>query len=261
MNLLKPTFLANFKDWCRQHTLAVIDDIFRWSGLERQAIDPPEFTTQRKERAAEYCRSVDLGSPESVRRLLAAVETALGLAAVQVEAKAELRNLCLAEGLKVEGDGVTWPGDPGAADSPALPPTTEHVMPFDVVKGTRTYLEQIVNQANGCYEKGWYDACSVMVRKLVEVLIIAVYEKKGEAEAVKKDGNFLMLAGLVDDILARTAWNLGRETKTALPLLKSLGDRSAHNRHYMALKADVDRVLQGLRVAVEELLHHAGLVK
>jgi hypothetical protein len=61
--------------------------------------------------------------------------------------------------------------------------------------------------------------------------------------------------------VARTDWNLGRETKTALPLLKSLGDRSAHNRHYMARKSDVDRVLPGLRVTVEDLLHHANLVR
>lgn len=146
-------------------------------------------------------------------------------------------------------------------DVPPTRATTEHVLPFAVVKDTRDYLEQIVNQANGCYEKGWYDACSVMIRKLVEVLIIAVYEKKGEAEAIKKDGNFLMLGRLVDDILTRAAWNLGRETKTALPLLKSLGDRSAHNRHFMARKADVDRVLPGLRVAVEDLLHQAGFVQ
>jgi len=39
------------------------------------------------------------------------------------------------------------------------------------------------------------------------------------------------LSGLVDAILAHTEWNLGRETKAALPLLKPLGDRSARNRH------------------------------
>lgn len=162
------------------------------------------------------------------------------------------------------GEPYPWTGNenPDSDDeNAASKPTTEHVLPLDVVQGTRKYLEQIVNQANGCYEKGWYDACSVMVRKLVEVLIIAAYEAKGEAGAIKKDDNFLMLNGLVDAILARTDWNLGRETKTALPLLKSLGDRSAHNRHYMARKADVDRVLPGLRVTVEDLLHHANLVK
>jgi hypothetical protein len=140
-------------------------------------------------------------------------------------------------------------------------PATEQVLPLAVVKGTRGYLEQIVNQANGCYERGWFDACSVMVRKLVEILIIAVFEAKGEAATIKKDDNFLMLSGLVDAVLARTDWNLGRETKTALPLLKSLGDRSAHNRHFMARQVDVDRLLPGLRVTVEDLLHHAKFVR
>jgi hypothetical protein len=140
-------------------------------------------------------------------------------------------------------------------------PATEQVLPLAVVKGTRGYLEQVVTQANGNYEHQWYDACSVMIRKLVEILIIAVFEGKGEAAAIKKDDNFLMLSGLVDAILARTDWNLGRETKTALPLLKSLGDRSAHNRHFLARKVDVDKVLPGLRVTVEDLLHHANLVR
>lgn len=162
------------------------------------------------------------------------------------------------------GEPYPWTGkenpDPDDEDA-ASQPATEHVLPLDVVRGTRKYLEQIVNQANGCYEKGWFDACSVMVRKLVEVLIIAVFEEKGGAATIKKDDNFLMLSGLIDALLARTGWNLGRETKTALPLLKSLGDRSAHNRHFVARKVDVDRVLPGLRVAVEDLLHHANLVK
>lgn len=160
------------------------------------------------------------------------------------------------------GEPYPWTGkdnpDTDNDDAPSQP-ATEHVLPMDVVQDTRGYLEKIVMQANGCYEKGWFDACSVMIRKLVEVLIIAVYEAKGEAESIKKDGNFFMLSGLVDDILSKSTWNLGRETKAALPDLKSLGDRSAHNRHYMARKLDVDKVIHGLRVVVEDLLHQAGL--
>ncbi len=159
------------------------------------------------------------------------------------------------------GKPYPWTGKENPDEDAASRPLTQHVLPLDVVKGTRGYFEQIVNQANGCYEKGWYDACSVMIRKLVEVLIIAVFEAKGESATIKKDDNFLMLSGLVDAILARPDWNLGRVTKAALPQLKALGDHSAHSRHYMARKPDVDKVLPGLRVAVEDLLHHACLAK
>lgn len=139
-------------------------------------------------------------------------------------------------------------------------PETEQVLPMAVVEGIRGYIKKVVLQANGCYEHQWYDACAVMIRRLVETLIIEVYEKhKKEVEIQDRDGNYLMLSHLVDKILTDKTWNLGRETKPALPQLRSLGDRSAHNRHYLAKKGDIDKVLHGLRVVVDDLLHKAGL--
>src|SRR5207302_9934091 len=92
-------------------------------------------------------------------------------------------------------------------------PATEQVLPMSVVRGTRGYIEKVVVQANGTYEHQWYDACSVMIRRLAETLIIEAYEAKGEAEEIKQDGNFLMLSGLIDHIQSKSAWNLSRETK------------------------------------------------
>jgi hypothetical protein len=114
-------------------------------------------------------------------------------------------------------------------------PSTEHVLPVEVVKGTRGYLENIIQQANGCYEKRWFDACGVMIRKFVEILIIHVFEAHSLADKIKReDGNFHMLSVLVDRFFVETAWNTGRETKICLPEVKLLGDRSAHNRTFMA---------------------------
>lgn len=139
-------------------------------------------------------------------------------------------------------------------------PQTEQVLPLSVVQGTRNYLERIITQANGCYEHQWFDACSVMIRKFVEILIIEVYEAIGKAHEIKDTrGDFLMLGDLINSILAQTHWNLGRETKRELPNIKSLGDRSAHNRRFIATKADVDKVIPGLRVIADDLLHLAKL--
>lgn len=139
-------------------------------------------------------------------------------------------------------------------------PTSERVLPMDVVRGTRGYLENIIQQANGCYEKKWFDACSVMMRKFIEILIIHSFEAENVADRIKRlDGNFHMLSKLVDTFLADTTWNPGRETKTCLPVVKLLGDRSAHNRTFMARKNDVDDALKGFRVTAEELLHFAKL--
>jgi hypothetical protein len=139
-------------------------------------------------------------------------------------------------------------------------PATEQVLPMAVVQNTRGYVEKIVLQANGCYEHEWYDACAVMIRRLIETLIIELYEAKGKAADIQdNDGNFFMLSVLVDKVLAEKSWNLGRESKTTLPFVKSLGDRSAHNRYYLAKKGDIDKVLSGLRVVSDNLLHLSGL--
>jgi hypothetical protein len=160
--------------------------------------------------------------------------------------------------LKLVCETAILPKADGMTASPV--PSTESVLPMDVVRGTRGYLEAIVTQINGCYEHQWYDACSVMIRKMAEILIIAVYEHKGVAHEIKgADGNFLMLSKLNDNIKTKTAWNLGRETKPCLDKMKELGDRAAHNRHYIAKKPDVDGLRSGLRVTVDDLLHQSGL--
>jgi hypothetical protein len=138
-------------------------------------------------------------------------------------------------------------------------PATEPVLPLDVVKNTRSYLTPIIIQANGCYERTWYDACSVMVRKLAEVLIIAVFEKKGVLDEIRKaDGSLAGLQELIGKIKSHPEWNLDRTTGPCLDKMKELGDRSAHKRHYTATKQDVDGILTNLRVAIDDLIHLAG---
>lgn len=139
-------------------------------------------------------------------------------------------------------------------------PATEQVLPLSVVQGTRGYHVNIITQANGCYEHQWYAACSVMIRKFVEILILEVYEANGKADEIKDGGgNYLMLRDLVTKILSQKYWHLSRETTRDLPGIKSLGDRSAHNRRFLATKPDVDKVLPGLRVIADDLLHLAKL--
>ena len=50
------------------------------------------------------------------------------------------------------------------------------VLVSSIFNNTRGYIERVVNQINGSYEKGWYDCCAVMTRRLLETLIIETYE-------------------------------------------------------------------------------------
>ncbi len=137
---------------------------------------------------------------------------------------------------------------------------TQLVVPRSIVRGTRGYIEKVANQANGCYEKGWYDACAVMVRRLIETLIIEAYEKHAIAHKIKNSqGDFLYLRDLISCCLSESAWNLSRNCKQALPKLKDIGDKSAHSRRYVSQRGDLDPQLADIRLVVQEFLYIAGL--
>jgi len=137
---------------------------------------------------------------------------------------------------------------------------TQSVVPSSIVRGTRGYLERIVNQANGAYENGWYDACAVMVRRLLETLIIESFEHAGIASKIQNAaGDFFYLRDLIDRCLQEPSWNLTRNCKQALPKLKDIGDKSAHSRRYNAHRGDVDPLLPDIRLVVQEFIYLAGL--
>lgn len=138
--------------------------------------------------------------------------------------------------------------------------TTQRVLPFSVVRGTRSYLESLTHQINGSYEHGWYDACAVMMRRLLESLIIEVFEERQIADKIQTaSGNFLSLERLVGKVAGEPAWNLSRVTRRALSDVKGLGDNSAHVRRFVAHRRDIDNVKASFRTAVQELIDVGGL--
>jgi hypothetical protein len=140
-----------------------------------------------------------------------------------------------------------------------LLPESEQVIAHSLVRNTRGYIEKIAYQINGTYEHGWYDACAVMIRRLVETLIIEAFEKHGIANKIQNNGDFLFLRDLITATLNEPAWNLGRNTKQALPKLKDVGDRSAHSRRFVAHRSDIAKITSDLRIVVQELIYLAGL--
>jgi hypothetical protein len=148
----------------------------------------------------------------------------------------------------------------------ALPPSegksaaTQKVVIFSLVKSTRGYIEKVTHQVNTSYEHGSYDACAVMIRRLVETLIIELFEAfKIESKIKNSSGDFLYLKDLVDKTLAETSWNLSRNSKKSLPRLKDIGDKSAHSRRFNALREDIDNMKDDLRVVIQELVSLAKL--
>ncbi|MDA0780618.1 MAG: hypothetical protein O2810_01080 [Bacteroidetes bacterium] len=141
--------------------------------------------------------------------------------------------------------------------TPALPSNVHSdFFPIELFDNTRSYLKTIANQALASYNKGIYDGCSVLTRKLIEILIIECFERYGNDNLIKKpDGNFLYLSDLIIELLKEPAWNIGRNAKASLPKIKKVGDKSAHNRRFIARKSDLDKIQDDIRTVIEELIH------
>lgn len=160
----------------------------------------------------------------------------------------------VARAIQREAPRHAEPPDEGAKSA------SERVVPISVVSGTRGYIVAVANQANGCYERGWFDACAVMIRRLLETLIIEVFEHhKLDPKIKNKNGDFFYLADLISASVAETSWNLTRNAKKALPRLKDIGDKSAHSRRFNAHRKDLDPLLDDVRVVVQEFVYLAGL--
>jgi hypothetical protein len=135
-------------------------------------------------------------------------------------------------------------------------PSSE-LFPLSIVEGTPDYIQKVALQANGCYERGWYDCSAVMMRRLIETLIIECFEKHGiESKIKNSDGNYFFLGELIPRFLSET-WSISRNTKNSLPKLKDvkdLGDMAAHSRSFLATKSDIDKYSKDFRIVLQELV-------
>jgi hypothetical protein len=128
-------------------------------------------------------------------------------------------------------------------------------LPLEIFDNTRGYLQKLAEQAINSYDLGLFDGCSVLSRKLIEILIIECFEKHKIEDLIRKDGNFFYLSDLIAQLQNEPKWNLTRNAKQSLPKIKKIGDLSAHNRRYIARKADIDNIKEDLRIIIEELIH------
>ena len=161
----------------------------------------------------------------------------------------------IAKGIQLEAPVTYVPPSEGTR------PLSQNVLPRALVTKTRGYIERVVDQINGCYEKGWFDGCAVLMRRLLETLIVECFEAHNKANKIKDQstGDFLYLADLISRTLQESTWNLGRNSKKALPNLKLVGDQSAHSRRYNAHREDIDKLIPDFRTVCQELLYISKL--
>lgn len=134
---------------------------------------------------------------------------------------------------------------------------SNNLFPIELLDSTRGYLVSVANQAITSYDVGNYDASLVMLRKLIEILIIELFEKNSIDNQIKNtNGDFFYLSDLITKLKANhpTNWNLSRNTRNGIDKVKVYGDLSAHNRRFVAKKGDLDKLAAPIRVIIQELV-------
>lgn len=144
---------------------------------------------------------------------------------------------------------------------PAPVPTPgeeDAIFPLEML-ARRKYLVSIGRQANGCFAKEWFDACGVMMRRLLEIAILEAFEHRGLEAKIKNDrGEYFQLTELAKAALDQR-WPLSRRTKPILLELVGAGNRPAHGK-LLTYRKYIEEVRQGYRDAVEDFLRLADLL-
>lgn len=138
---------------------------------------------------------------------------------------------------------------------------SESIIPNALVSGTRKYLEALVHEINGCYDYGFYDACVVLCRRLMESLIIEIYISAKRHHEIQNDGVFIPLEKLINYIKSDRNFVLGRSTPKTMTMIKKLGDTAAHDRVYITLPEDINDIKASYRKMITELLHTSNIRK
>jgi hypothetical protein len=128
-------------------------------------------------------------------------------------------------------------------------------IPIEIVDGSRGYVVNVTRQANRCFQNDSFDACGVMVRRLLETLIIEVFEKKGIAEKIKdSSGNFFMFTDLVSKLINTPETPVGRATKKELSTIATVLNNCAHSRTFNISKTQLVQYQAFVVIAVQELM-------
>lgn len=139
----------------------------------------------------------------------------------------------------------------------------DSILPEILLKESRRpYLIKLAQQINASYENHLFDACTLMMRRLLEVLLIHCFESEKIESAVKdSEGNFKNLKTLINTAISRPEIKLSNDVKKDIDIFRELGNLSAHRVKYNCRKDDIRIVKLEFRAVIEELLYLGKLVK
>ena len=138
------------------------------------------------------------------------------------------------------------------------PPTampSNDLLDVSIFQHAPYYIQRNAQEMCHCYDKGLFDACLVMMRKLMETLIIECFMRHSADGRIKDcQGHYFYLSDLIPEYISAAEWGVSRNIQKSLPKVKLKGDLSAHNPRFLAKKTDIDEFKFELRQATEEII-------
>lgn len=117
------------------------------------------------------------------------------------------------------------------------------------------YVVELIKQINCCYKSGCYDACAVLVRRVVEISFIKAYQELGIDSDIKDEkDNYFMLEKIINNAKNNKELALSR-TKISLDKIRNVGNYSAHKIYYIATLTELNDIKLDYRTILEELFY------
>jgi hypothetical protein len=129
----------------------------------------------------------------------------------------------------------------------------------DTFPESRTYLLRMSEQINGTYEYEFYDGCAVLMRRLMESLLIEVFEHTGQGRLIKDAaGEYKMLKGIIRAI-GGSSIKFARGVDKTIENVKKVGDNAAHGRTHITKKNDINDLKIEYRKLISELKSQSNI--
>jgi hypothetical protein len=140
----------------------------------------------------------------------------------------------------------------------AVAPRIEQpIIPTGLFENTRPYLEALVLQINGTYQAGFYDACALVCRRLLECMLLLAFETAGKSEVIRdSDGEYRKFADIIQLAASNRHIRLPRGAGAVLGKIEYL---AGHHPTYTTRQKDIDEQRPGLRRLISELSRVAGI--
>lgn len=136
----------------------------------------------------------------------------------------------------------------------------ETILPLALFDDLQQNFQSICKQINASYEHNLYDCTAVMMRRLLEGLLIMVYQNNGkESEIKSKNGRHLTLDKIIKNAENNSELSLSNSTRNSMSKFKNLGNYSAHKIWFNTTKKDIEPLIFDYRVVIEELIYKSGL--